>query len=326
MKIQLCLIVSNAEYCIKKTLDTWINHVDSIHILLNNCTDNTKQILLNYNDKLTIYDSEFTNFAETRNKCLDLAYSPDYDFTIMIDDTYELNTKLSLKSILTRVPFMYECCYLTIKTDTIQYKSIRVIRTKSKLRFTRPIHEIIENAYPYDITDCFIYDRNYPQMVERTIARNYLDLEILEKQEKDPRTLFNIACTKNNLLKVGLTPIDDVIKAFIVRCNTPSEHKEETFFCYLLLGLLYSMNEIKGLNESTRMKKSVECLINASIIYPPRCAEAYYFIYELSQSKFWLEKAYKCLKYYNPKLIKLPYNKEVYEKLIKEDYNKLHRA
>lgn len=97
--IHICFMVKNAGPKFRKYLELNLPYIDRWTILDTGSTDSTVEII---KDVLSckegkLYEEPFTNFRDSRNRCLDLAYEDGIYFggnqgvyTIMLDDSYYL--------------------------------------------------------------------------------------------------------------------------------------------------------------------------------------------------------------------------------------------
>jgi hypothetical protein len=294
MGVQVCLIATNCSESIYKTLKTW-NFVDRIFVYLNNCTDNTRDILKNI-ENVEIYEGYFDSFSNTRNRCLELCRDKKYEWTIMIDDSYEYRGS-GLIEELKNIKGDYAA--IEIHRDTMVYKSIRVLRNKKgNVQFTGKIHECIVVPIYQTLKNSFIEDIEYPEHAKRTRKRQIKDLEILRGDVKNARNLYYIACTLYNFYIDADCTYEEVAAAFEERINFKTTDDEETFQTYMIYN--------KFVKDRNKLMRNY---YEAIILFPSRAGEAYYELYMITNINFFLEKAYS-LRHLGP--YRLICNKELY--------------
>lgn len=314
MKLQMVLLACNSQDTILAMLKSYITSVDRFMVFINNCSDNTRQIIEQFKEaygvNLTLTDIVFTNFASTRNIALELSNDPKYGWTIFPDDSYELVTssvktnvlKNELKSLSKKI----RVCDIAITRNGISYTSSRIFRTDSGARYVNKIHEVLTLGPDYTIKSAVINDIPCESQKQRTHDRVFSDLALLAN-DYDPRSLYYKACINLQLFQRGLRSNDEVIETFKDRiyCAEGSFDKEEIFQCYIYLGYLYKAKVDK-----------IRSYISAAMAYEQRCGEAYFCIYLLTDSEFYLLKAYANKLGHH----RLPVDMELYEIHIPRHY------
>ncbi len=225
--IHYTMIVKNAGEIFEEVLTRNLPFIDRWTILDTGSTDNTKEIIRRVlkDKKGTLYEGEFVDFRETRNRCLDLAPN-DCKFKIMLDDTYVMTDGLIefLESV--RSDQFSNSFSMCIQSDDMEYYSNRITKSDDNLRYIYKIHEIIQKdnnnnvAIPIHVTK--IIDLNNPYMKQRTIERKMLDLKFLddmvEEEPDNPRHLYYIAQTYKTLENY-----EKVAEFYEKRINHPEE-------------------------------------------------------------------------------------------------------
>jgi len=308
------MIIKDGVVTIIDVLESYKSSVSRMVIVDTGSTDGTLEILENFKSifpYLVIHERPFKGFSASRNECLDLAFDSNYEWTIMIDDSYQLLTNFEE---LKCVPSYIDAISVMItKSDGIEYLSNRIIRTSSKLRYVGDIHEYIDTKLTYPVKSIRLLDVVTPKQQIRTYQRNMNDLKILDSK-KDSRSVYYRACTLNNLFIQGLIPVHEVIDAFKKRLEFP-DYPEERFVSMIHIANL--------LNITNQKKESHRFYLKAALEYPPRSGEAYFMLYLSSEKPHWLEMAYthrkvgKCMMSYDP---------NVYETLIPKYYDEFQKV
>lgn len=304
-KLKLCMsmIACKSEEVIERVILSWKPHVSDVIILLNNSNVETEEILIRLGAK--IYKHNFIGFAETRNLCL--SYCKGYDYNFHIDDSYELVGDLS-----DIVKFKKEVLNLLIKSENLEYPSARVIPRYNKAKYVGEIHEVLDISAVETLKSCFINDIDNAQNEKRTIERLLYDYEIL-KNLKDPRSKYYRAMVSYRLYSLEKCGFDQLINDLEDRINCVEGNLEENFLCCIFLA---------GQKEEIALKT----LIKASLLFPLRAAEPFFFIYELTGSLYYLDKAYNyslnCVENDNFKYFCVPVNKKLYYEVIPEAWSK----
>jgi hypothetical protein len=203
--INVIIMVKNAGDDFKNILESNLPYMDCLTVLDTGSTDNTVQIvndfLSTYNIEGKLYERKWKNFRDSRNELLELA-GEDYDFNIMLDDTYVLNGNIRNFLQIARGDIAAESYSLFIKDDFLCYSSNRITRpTHKKLKYMYKIHEILEKNSNFEIPVIYGYitDVKSTYMNDRTNKRKEEDLKLLfeelEENPKNSRQLYYIAET-----------------------------------------------------------------------------------------------------------------------------------
>ena len=126
-KIQLLVMVKNGEELIRETIEKC--PADRIMIFDTGSTDSTKQIVSDL-PQCVLINIPFTNFSDTRNKCMDISSCEDYEWTIFLDDSYLISDYSKLKKELKYIPKSICAVSIDIITHNLKYESIRITRTQ----------------------------------------------------------------------------------------------------------------------------------------------------------------------------------------------------
>lgn len=205
----LCIMVKNGGPQFEQMLLDNFHIFDRWTILDTGSTDETIDIInrvLVGKKKGQLFQEQFINFRDSRNRCLDLA-GDNCKFITMLDDTYVIDG--NIRDFLNEVRGdQYANSFtLYIKSDDTIYGSNRIIKSNSGLRYVHTIHEVITDknniniVIPKEVS--FIDDRRFDYMEKRTMERKQLDLKLLyeevEENPHDPRAYYYLAQTYNLL-------------------------------------------------------------------------------------------------------------------------------
>lgn len=321
-KIQLVIMVKNGGDTIQQVLDSWSNHVDIIRIYDTGSTDNTQSICKKFQNrkkvKLQMNYLNFIDFSTTRNKCLDLCSDPKYYWTVFMDDSYALvDSDNNFRKCLQGVPEAFNCMDINITRGSIVYKSKRITKTATKLRYFGKVHEDVYFHSDYTVDCCHINDIPTEKQKIRTMTRLVQDLKLFGNSERD---LYFKANTLQQMWIIGSVPFIEVVKAYNARIYCGSDYHEETFTCLMVLGNMFikvlqrvkengDNDVLESVDERTR-SEATKHYIKAALVFPPRAGEAYLFAYLINGSNKFIEMAFK--KRYLTETCCLPIDLEIY--------------
>ena len=210
--IHLCVMVKNGGELFGQMLRENLPLVDRWTVLDTGSTDDTvatvRDILGGSGRPGVLYQEDFINFRESRNRCLDLARDQDRSrplckYFMMLDDTYIVRG--NLRGFLERVRGDQYCSSfsLNVHSADVEYQSNRITKASLGLRYKYILHEIIQEenningSIPAEVAH--IEDISNESMVARTRSRKPYDLECLFREmanePTNPRHLYYIAQT-----------------------------------------------------------------------------------------------------------------------------------
>ena len=200
--LELVMIVKNSGEEIIPMLESVKKFIDHWTILDTGSTDTTKENIIKImsdvpgklHDGKELFEDPFVDFSTARNRALDLATSK-CEFSIMLDDTYHIVNGKDLRKSLKRKR-KGDAFYIVISDNERSYPSIRVLRTKAKLRYKHKIHENVDCEVS-GIVEGTINDVDSAYMQRRSGERLDSDItlliEELEKYPGDRRLLIHLA-------------------------------------------------------------------------------------------------------------------------------------
>lgn len=186
--LELVMIVKNGADTLEPVLTSIKPYIDSWSILDTGSTDGTQELIRKSLAGVpgSLYEEPFVDFSTSRNRILELAGNK-CQYTLMLDDSYVLHGGKELRKILQQYP---EKAFLIRITDkTSQYYSMRVLNTKSNIRYKYLVHEIPDFSNGLNISEeeIFIEDLKTENQNKRSYLRHFRDYELLQKDlEKEP--------------------------------------------------------------------------------------------------------------------------------------------
>lgn len=159
ISISLCMILKNEEAVIGRCLDCLKSIVDEIIIVDTGSTDNTKEIVSKYTDK--IYDFKWVDdFSAARNYSFSKA-TKDYIFWIDADEVLFKEDQKKLRSLKQKLTFDVDTVTMTDHRGLnengeplLRYKRNRLVKRSNDFKWVGFIHEYLEvsgNVYESDI-------------------------------------------------------------------------------------------------------------------------------------------------------------------------------
>ena len=202
MKITLCMIVKNEEQYIEMCLNEALKIVDEAIIVDTGSTDKTKELILQYGDKVKLLESPWKNdFAEARNKSIEQATG---DWILVLDaDEKILSSREKLEEILANTEYEgFSIPIYSIVTDMqVMYSCVycKLYRNKG-YRYEGAIHEniMIPNGKigALDSEVCKVIHYGYLETNMKNRKKVERNTKILKQQIKekpnDPYVNYNI--------------------------------------------------------------------------------------------------------------------------------------
>ena len=186
--LELVMIVKNSGDDLAPMLRTVKPHVDSWTILDTGSSDCTCEVIRKEMDGVPgkLFEEPFVDFSTSRNRALDLA-GEKCVFTLMLDDTYHLNSGAALRTELKRFRKKVNVAgyNILIQTGATLYPSTRILRTKSHIRYRHKIHEVPfcpDNQKFGGVNAATISDKESNYMKQRSKARISGDVPLLKEE------------------------------------------------------------------------------------------------------------------------------------------------
>lgn len=299
MLLEIICMFRNSSHYLLPCLDNWVKYADRILLVeggksKDNCVQLVREYIKNNHlkDKITLRHIAFTDFASARNRCFQYS-SNECEFQMIMDDTYRIVNK-NLRNELENISPDVRSVECWIESQYTKYKIRRIIRTKSGLRYQGKIHECIHDFSSALIPTITIRDESNDYMVQRTEDRLLYDLKCLEVCET-PRELYQKALMCYKGFFKGLFTLSEVKEVFLTRIKYDSSDIEENFMARVFLAhALMSVHHDKQSVDPNLKKEIFKLYLEASIMYPPRAGECYYFIFLLTGLPMYIKRAYDC--------------------------------
>lgn len=191
--ISLCMIVKDEESVIGRCLDSIKSVVDEIIIVDTGSSDNTKEIISKYTDK--IFDFKWIDdFSAARNYSFSKA-TMDYIMWLDADDIVKENDRINLTkfkealdSSIDVVMMLYNVSFDEDDNPNLYYYRERILKNNKNFTWVGPIHEVIlpmGNIIYSDIAISHkkIY-RNDPKRNLRIFRKLISEGEVLDPRQK----------------------------------------------------------------------------------------------------------------------------------------------
>ena len=200
--LELVMIVKNAENVIVETLLSVRNFIDHFTILDTGSTDKTVELIKDTlkNVKGCVYEEPFIDFSTSRNRVLELAGNK-CEYTLMLDDTYNLNGGKELRKILKSKNKDCYCIRIIDEQQKNFYYSNRLLNTKYNYKYKYRVHEIPDvthAGFQIQNDEVFLFDKNN-STYQRSHERFFSDIDNmlldLKTYPNDPRILYHLAQT-----------------------------------------------------------------------------------------------------------------------------------
>lgn len=311
MLLGLILMCKNSGPFVVECLSSYLSVVDFITIYDTGSTDDTVEHIKKLFKKKKfknhiIVEESFIDFSTSRNNSIEIAEkNSNCDYQLIIDDTYVLKRPQFLRQqIKTMLSQNIERSAVIIKSPHDDYyKSCRIIKSHSGLRYKGLIHEYIDGDTYHCLANCYLDDIATEENKVRTKDRLLRDLELLEQDtviSERRRSYYK------GITYMALGQNEEASREFIKRI-TFEEHPEERFMAYNYLALFSIKNG--------REEKAINWYFKAIETYPPRAGECFFMVYLLTGESYFLIQAKQ-----NPLgLNNLPCPKHIYDKLIDEE-------
>ncbi len=289
--LSICMIVKNEEDVLARCLDCIKNIADEIVIVDTGSTDRTKEIAIEYTDK--VFDFEWCeDFAAARNFSFSkstMEYTMWLDADDVIDDeNIELLNQLknTLSPDVDVVMMKYDVAFDEHNNPTLSYYRERIFKTSSGFKWVGEIHEVIPQCGNIEYREISIkHKKIHPNPPGRNLK--IFEKMIADKKTLDPRQKYYYAreLYYNNRLNEAIKQFNE----FLDEGNGWIENNigacKDLASCYFII-----------LNE----KKALESLFRSFIFDVPRaeiCCDIGKHFMEKGQyaiAIYWYERAASC--------------------------------
>lgn len=275
--LELVMIVKNSGEILRECLKINREYIDFWTIVDTGSVDNTKKIikeeLKDKNIPGKLFEIEFENFSQARNKSLELS-SKSCKYTIILDDSYIINGGKELRTKLEKSKsnaFTIKIGHLSEKKLLNDYYSIRIFKSSMNYRYKYRVHEFlqIKNKDIEEIDDesIFIDDMETIEHKNRSVIRFKKDIELLLmdliENPNEPRVIYYLAKTYYQLDK-----LDDSI-IYYKKLKTLKNIDREYYFM--------STYEISCINfkKNNNVQSFKNDLLNIQSKFPERVEPGY---------------------------------------------------
>lgn len=253
--ICLVMIVRDEEDTIERCIRSVAPHISHWIIVDTGSKDNTKQIILDLMEELSIegklYEREWVNFEVNRTESLKLAKNIcDYSWIIDADDYFILNDEIDGENnpflILNEDKDSYQILY---QLNNIQYYRTQIVKSNQDWVYKGVLHEYLyldkDNVTSGQLKNSFIKANISPLKRASSVEEKYAkDAEILKKAlEKEPdntRYWFYLAQSYRDS-----NQIDKAIEAYEIRVKKGGWEEEIYYSLYMIARLKESRGDNK---------------------------------------------------------------------------------
>jgi glycosyltransferase involved in cell wall biosynthesis len=173
--ISLCMIVKNEEETLARCLDTVKDIVEEINIIDTGSTDRTKEIALQYTDR--VFDYVWTNsFSAARNESYKYA-TKDYilyldadDILLEADQTKLKELKETLDPSVDSVSMYYDAGTDEFGNVTLRYRRNRLVKREKNYKWYGDCHNYIDIRGNIINTDISVTHKKVHHSVGRTVS------------------------------------------------------------------------------------------------------------------------------------------------------------
>ncbi|PKM50453.1 MAG: glycosyl transferase [Firmicutes bacterium HGW-Firmicutes-7] len=175
ISISLCMIVKNEEDLLARCLDTVKDIVDEINIVDTGSTDRTKEIAIQYTNR--IFDFEWINsFGAARNESFKYA-TKDYILYLDADDVLLEKDRIKLKELketldpsVDSVSMYYDAGTDEYGNVTLRYRRNRLLKREKNFTWQGDCHQYINVSGKIINSDIAVTHKKLRHAVGRTIS------------------------------------------------------------------------------------------------------------------------------------------------------------
>ncbi|MBU5485215.1 glycosyltransferase [Clostridium sp. MSJ-11] len=195
--ISLCMIVKDEQDVISRCLDSIKDIVDEIIIVDTGSTDNTKEIIKGYTDK--VFDFEWVDdFSAARNYAFSKATKDfilwlDADDVILEEDREKFKElKQNLNNRIDAVMMKYNAGFDENGNVTLSYFRERLLNRRSNYQWMEPVHEYLKVSGKIINSDiCITHKKEYESAKGRNLS--IYQKAICQGVSLTPRALYYYA-------------------------------------------------------------------------------------------------------------------------------------
>ena len=271
------IMIKNEAASIQATLNSYVaGGIKHFFIFDTGSTDETLTLVQDYFKQyaltFALYQEPFIDFAQSRNRALELAEQcfTNAVFFIMPDAEWHLQYPNVLMTFCEQEKTQTTPLYLlAIKMGSIAFTTARLFRVASRIRFQGIVHEVPAQIAEVKVPDpvCFQVHTT-PQGAAKTKLRWERDLVLLSnhlaENADDPRTVFYLAQTHECLER-----FEEAYHLYQLRSKLPG-WDEENFITFYRLGCLAQRLSQETASSEVTWEQAMNYFLQAFALRPHR--------------------------------------------------------
>jgi glycosyltransferase involved in cell wall biosynthesis len=269
--MSLCLIVKDEEKVLKRCLESVKDVIDEIIVVDTGSTDKTKEIALNYTEKL--YSFKWTDsFSDARN----FAQSKATGQWILVLDADEYVDKENLAEVINKIRFesnsdvdafevkIYNFTGLNAE-GIIQHNSLRIYRNIQQIYYYRAVHEQLarsDQELSIGTIELIIYHSGYLYNTVKEKNKSERNVPLIEKEvNKKGYTGFDYFNMGNEYLSRG--NVEKALESFVnAYKNKPDFRYSWVSFC--LIQIVKCLDALKRYSDALAVIEDAEGIYSLS--------------------------------------------------------------
>jgi glycosyltransferase involved in cell wall biosynthesis len=274
--VAVVLMVKNEASVITQTLQPYIDGgIQDFVVYDTGSTDGTQYIAHNLFEtyglqNAHVIEEPFIDFSTSRNHAIEAAETifPEIPFILMPDAEWYMHGVDELIQFCADNVLSVESSYLiSIRNDHCSFYTTRLMRSHKNVRFVGPVHEVLNRLTITRLPDtCYFEWGSSKNGKEKTAQRWQRDkillLQGLDKNPRDPRTLFYLAQTYD-----CLGELDNAFNYYLQRTMI-NGWPEENYMAWYRLGLVAQRLASSSGNQT--FPSALECYLKAYAVRPKR--------------------------------------------------------